>query len=115
MLTRITSAIRDVEGTMGARMDRQQEGLEELAAFAVGLGQQHAALQSQQEQLHVASYPDPRMEGRPFADRVDAAVRHYAAEGQCFVLNATALLDDAARAALYDTAELASLDGEYEL
>ena len=65
--------------------------------------------------MHVASYPDPRMEGRPFAERVDAAVRHYAAEGQCFVLNATALLDDAARAALYDTAELASLDGEYEI
>mmetsp|Transcript_28339 Transcript_28339/g.83151 ORF Transcript_28339/g.83151 Transcript_28339/m.83151 type:complete len:268 (-) Transcript_28339:106-909(-) len=62
-------------------------------------------MQSQQEQVHVASYPDPRMEGRPFAERVDAAVRHYAAEGQCFVLNATALLDDAARAALYDTAD----------
>ena len=55
------------------------------------------------------------MEGRPFAERVDAAVRHYAAEGQCFVLNATALLDDAARAALYDTAELAALDREYEI
>ena len=55
------------------------------------------ALQAQQEQVHVASYPDPLMEGRPFADRVDAAVRHYAAEGQCFVLNATGFLDDDAR------------------
>ena len=27
------------------------------------------ALQAQQEQVHVASYPDPLMEGRPFADR----------------------------------------------
>ena len=65
------------------------------------------ALQAQQEQVHVASYPDPLMEGRPFADRVDAAVRHYAAEGQCFVLNATGFLDDDARAAVYDTPELA--------
>ena len=64
-------------------------------------------MQSQQEQIHVASYPDPFMEGRPFADRVDAAVRHYAAEGQCFVLNATGFLGDDARAALYDTPELA--------
>ena len=63
-------------------------------------------MQSQQEQLHVASYPDPIMEGKPFADRVDAAVRHYAAEGQCFVLNATGFLDDEARAQLYDTPEL---------
>ena len=30
-------------------------------------------MQSQQEQLHVASYPDPLMEGRPFYERVDAA------------------------------------------
>jgi len=52
-------------------------------------------MQSQQEQIHVASYPDPQMEGRPFAERVDAAVRHYAAEGQCFVLNATGYLDEA--------------------
>ena len=64
-------------------------------------------MQSQQEQLHVASYPDPMMEGRPFADRVDAAVRHYAAEGQCFVLNATGFIGEDARAALYDTPELA--------
>jgi aliphatic nitrilase len=66
-------------------------------------------LQSQQEQVHVACYPDPFMEGRPFADRVEAAVRHYAAEGQCFVLNATTYMDDDARAAIYDTPELAAL------
>ena len=64
-------------------------------------------MQSQQEQLHIASYPDPFMEGRSFAERVDAAVRHYAAEGQCFVLNATGYLDQQARDALYDSPELA--------
>ena len=66
-------------------------------------------MQAQQEQVHVASYPDPMMEGQPFADRVDAAVRHYAAEGQCFVLNATGFIDDSIKAALYDTPELSTL------
>lgn len=60
-------------------------------------------LQALGEQIHVASYPDPLMEGRPFADRLEAAVRHYAAEGQCFVLNATGFIDDAIRAAVFDT------------
>uniref|UniRef100_A0A7S1YAJ4 CN hydrolase domain-containing protein n=1 Tax=Grammatophora oceanica TaxID=210454 RepID=A0A7S1YAJ4_9STRA len=63
-------------------------------------------MQSQQEQVHVASYPDPVMEGKSFGDRVDAAVRHYAAEGQCFVLNATAFMGDEIRDLVYDTPEL---------
>lgn len=72
-------------------------------------------LQSLGEQIHVASYPDPLMEGRGFADRLEAAVRHYAAEGQCFVLNATGFIDDAVRAAAFTTpqaqAELADPRG----
>jgi aliphatic nitrilase len=65
-------------------------------------------LQSLGEEIHVASYPDPLMEGKPFADRLEAAVRHYAAEGQCFVLNATGYIDDAIRAAAFDTPEAAA-------
>jgi len=62
-------------------------------------------LQALGEQIHVASYPDPLMEGRPFADRIEAAVRHYAAEGQCYVLNATGFIDGTIRAAMFDTPE----------
>lgn len=62
-------------------------------------------LQSLGEEIHVASYPDPLMEGRGFADRIDAAVRHYAAEGQCFVLNATGFIDEQVRAAAFTTPE----------
>lgn len=61
------------------------------------------ALQAQGEEIHVASYPDPLMEGRGFADRLEAAVRHYAAEGQCFVLNATGFIDAAVREAAFTT------------
>jgi len=69
-------------------------------------------LQALGEQLHVASYPDPLMEGRPFADRIEAAVRHYAAEGQCFVLNANGFISDEIRACAFDTPEaLAELGG----
>ena len=74
-------------------------------------------LQALGEQIHVASYPDPLMEGRPFADRIEAAVRHYAAEGQCFVLNATGFISDEIRAAVFDTpeaaAELAGADARH--
>jgi len=65
-------------------------------------------LQALGEEIHVASYPDPLMEGRPFADRLEAAVRHYAAEGQCFVLNATGFISDEIRAAVFDTPESAA-------
>jgi aliphatic nitrilase len=65
-------------------------------------------LQSLGEEIHVASYPDPMMEGRPFADRLEAAVRHYAAEGQCFVLNATGFIDYAIRERVFDTPEAAA-------
>lgn len=65
-------------------------------------------LQALGEQIHVASYPDPLMEGRPFADRLDAAVRHYAAEGQCYVINATGFISDEVRAAVFDTPESAA-------
>jgi len=65
-------------------------------------------LQALGEQIHVASYPDPLMEGRPFADRLDAAVRHYAAEGQCYVINATGFISEDVRAAVFDTPESAA-------
>ncbi|MBL8382928.1 MAG: carbon-nitrogen hydrolase family protein [Burkholderiales bacterium] len=65
-------------------------------------------MQSLGEEIHVASYPDPLMEGRGFADRLEAAVRHYAAEGQCFVLNATGFIDAATRAVAFDTPEAAA-------
>ena len=70
-------------------------------------------LQALGEQIHVASYPDPWMEGRPFADRLEAATRHYAAEGQCFVLNATGFISEEIRQAVFDTPEAAAeLQGE---
>lgn len=67
-----------------------------------------SSLQSQQEQVHVASYPDPFAEGRPFADRIDAALRHYAVEGQCFVLNASGFMSSDVLSRVYDTPELAA-------
>jgi aliphatic nitrilase len=47
------------------------------------------ALQAQGEQIHVANWPG----GMPWIDNViDAATRHYAFEGQCFVISTTGVL-----------------------
>jgi aliphatic nitrilase len=55
------------------------------------------AVQAQGEQIHVANWPG----GMPgINDIIDAAVRHYAFEGQCFVINVTSVLTDEAISAL---------------
>ena len=47
------------------------------------------AVQAQGEQIHVANWPG----GMPWIDGViDAAVRHYAFEGQCFVISCTGVI-----------------------
>lgn len=47
------------------------------------------AVQAQGEQIHVANWPG----GMPWIDNIiDAAVRHYAFEGQCFVISTTGVL-----------------------
>jgi aliphatic nitrilase len=50
------------------------------------------AIQGQGEQIHVAMWPGG-MGG--LMDIIDAAVRHYAFEGQCFVVNSTSILTEA--------------------
>lgn len=49
------------------------------------------AIQAQGEQIHVANWPG----GIAIDGIIDAAARHYAFEGQCFVVNVTAVLTDA--------------------
>lgn len=57
------------------------------------------AIQAQGEELHVANWPG----GMPWIDEiVDAAIRHYAFEGQCFVVSTTSILTPAIIAALGD-------------
>ena len=47
------------------------------------------AIQAQGEELHVANWPG----GMPWIDEiVDAAIRHYAFEAQCFVVSTTSIL-----------------------
>jgi nitrilase len=47
-----------------------------------------AAIQSQGEEIHVANWPG----GIAIDPIIDAAIRHYAFEAQCFVINSTAIL-----------------------
>jgi aliphatic nitrilase len=49
------------------------------------------AIQAQGEQIHVANWPG----GIAIDGIIDAAARHYAFEGQCFVINVTAVLTEA--------------------
>ncbi|OYV36392.1 MAG: aliphatic nitrilase, partial [Rhodospirillales bacterium 20-64-7] len=49
------------------------------------------ALMAQHEEIHCAHFPGS-MVGRVFADQIDAAMRHHAAEAGCFVVNATGWL-----------------------
>jgi len=53
------------------------------------------AIQSQGEQIHIANWPG----GLPIDGIMDAAARHYAFEGQCFVINVTAVLTEEITAA----------------
>jgi nitrilase len=49
------------------------------------------AIQAQGEEIHIANWPG----GIAIDGIIDAAARHYAFEGQCFVVNVTAVLTDA--------------------
>jgi aliphatic nitrilase len=49
------------------------------------------AIQAQGEQIHIANWPG----GIAIDGIIDAAARHYAFEGQCFVINVTAVLTEA--------------------
>ena len=51
------------------------------------------ALMTQHEEIHCAQFPGS-MVGQVFADQIDAAMRHHAAESGCFVVNATGWLED---------------------
>lgn len=57
------------------------------------------ALMAQHEEIHVAQFPGS-MVGQVFADQIDAAIRHHAAEAACFVINATGWLSDEQKAVL---------------
>ena len=48
------------------------------------------AIQAQGEQIHIANWPG----GIAIDGIIDAAARHYAFEGQCFVINVTAVLTE---------------------
>ncbi|MGH6955705.1 MAG: carbon-nitrogen hydrolase family protein [Caulobacteraceae bacterium] len=49
------------------------------------------AIQAQGEEIHIANWPG----GIAIDGIIDAAARHYAFEGQCFVVNVTAVLTEA--------------------
>ena len=51
-------------------------------------------LMTQHEEIHCSQFPGS-MVGQVFADQIDAAIRHHAAESGCFVVNATGWLSDA--------------------
>lgn len=57
------------------------------------------ALMTQHEEIHCSQFPGS-MVGPIFADQIDAAIRHHAAESGCFVVNATGWLSDAQIAAI---------------
>jgi aliphatic nitrilase len=52
------------------------------------------ALMAQHEDIHCSHFPGS-MVGTVFADQIDAAMRHHAAESGCFVVNATGWLTEA--------------------
>ncbi len=52
------------------------------------------ALMAQHEEIHCSHFPGS-MVGKVFADQIDAAMRHHAAEAGCFVVNATGWLTEA--------------------
>ena len=64
------------------------------------------AMQAQNEHIHVAMWPGGISN---IFDMMDAAVRHYAFEGQCFVVNATSINTASNIAALGKGGSLASL------
>lgn len=67
------------------------------------------AIQAQGEEIHVANWPG----GIAIDHFIDAAARHYAFEGQCFVINVTAVLSDPIIAELGAGAEKLKRGGGY--
>jgi aliphatic nitrilase len=67
------------------------------------------AIQAQGEQIHIANWPG----GIAIDGIIDAAARHYAFEGQCFVINVTAVLTPAILAELGDGASRLNAGGGY--
>ncbi|MFT0139168.1 Nit6803 family nitrilase [Alcanivoracaceae bacterium MT1] len=51
------------------------------------------ALMTQHEEIHCAQFPGS-MVGQVFANQIEVAMRHHAAESGCFVVNATGWLED---------------------
>jgi aliphatic nitrilase len=69
------------------------------------------ALMADGEEIHAAQFPGS-MVGKVFADQIDAAIRHHAAEAGCFVVNATGWLrDDQVSALAPDEARRKALRG----
>jgi aliphatic nitrilase len=58
-----------------------------------------AALMAQHEEIHCTHFPGS-MVGPVFADQIEAAIRHHAAEAGCFVICATGWLTDSQIAAI---------------
>ena len=57
------------------------------------------ALMADGEEIHASQFPGS-MVGKVFADQIDAAIRHHAAEAGCFVVNSTGWLSEAQIAAI---------------
>jgi len=51
------------------------------------------ALMAQHEQIHCSQFPGSLV-GKIFAEQIEVTIRHHALEGGCFVVNATAWLDE---------------------
>jgi aliphatic nitrilase len=63
------------------------------------------ALMAQHEEIHCSQFPGSLV-GPIFAEQMEITMRHHALESGCFVVNATAWLSEAQKAALAPTPEL---------
>ena len=63
------------------------------------------ALMAQHEEIHCAQFPGSLV-GQVFADQMAVTIRHHALEAGCFVINATAWLDEAQVASVTKDAAL---------
>jgi aliphatic nitrilase len=69
------------------------------------------ALMAQFEEIHCSHFPGS-MVGKVFADQIEAAMRHHAAESGCFVVNATGWLrEDQIKCVTADPAMQRALTG----
>jgi aliphatic nitrilase len=65
------------------------------------------ALMAQHEEIHCAQFPGSLV-GQIFADQMEVTIRHHALESGCFVINATAWLDESQVAAIVPDGPLQS-------